>query len=755
MVDLQDMASEKFEENLRNTAFSSLDEYKKQQKEQQKQAEQQRQRNLDMQQRQAQQQQQEQQRQAQQQDDKQQIEQGKEQIEQDKENKIQRLVQKRDEKIDRIESGPHGTLAFFTSGLGVVIFWLVAILDAIVNLASGMAGFIPFLGGALSVGLDGLEFFVCIGLIVFYAIPTIFFLGDISAFVKIVLFYLFDAVASFIPVVGDFIDAGFEFVVGVGIKNFLPPHVIKQSYEDRKEDLKAKVRSRYNKKIASVNDDARERIKRLVNGVKKKKLKVNFLGSGDVYYLILLTITFFIGPLGAGWISADFKGITFGVIIVYGFLLAFFYKLNAMGERKIFSVIGFMVIMFLADVFLTSPTLAGSLFGNSTFMVYLVLAFVVVIDIVWAYDPEKLSSFVFFFALVIALIYVAPQLLAYVQSGEVSSDLDANQADIEAGMKNLNPIESFLDTIQRQYGYGNASTVKGGENEKTEEYLGAKIEGVTPLRDYFFTGQEVALDIDTVANSFHPIGLMTMCRVDNKVADEVSPRYTEVTGSKAARIRCSFDSLPKGSHVVDVEQTFRYRSSVKIPLKVMTGEKERTMHTLAKDAGDDYSPSEFIGGGDKAISSSGPIQIRVGNMKKENEHVLEMPIVVDAENPNDHRRVNFKFQLDNTGNTESSKISSINKAVIDMPSGVGLKNCDFMNTRGELPYEDKGERWHYEFDQEFSTWDVFDTISCDLNFYPKIIDDRFEDDGWFFDKIFFTLDYNYKIEKATTVQVEA
>ena len=101
-----------------------------------------------------------------------------------------------------------------------------------------------------------------------------------------------------------------------------------------------------------------------------------------------------------------------------------------------------------------------------------------------------------------------------------------------------------------------------------------------------------------------------------------------------------------------------------------------------------------------------------------------------------------------------SKISMINNAVIDMPSGVGLDHCDFIRNDENLQYKKQGDRWIYEFDEEFDSWDVFDVVSCDLKFNPEELDRRLGDEGWFFDKIYFTLDYNYKIERAETVRVE-
>ncbi|MGM5481042.1 MAG: hypothetical protein ACQESE_01385 [Nanobdellota archaeon] len=752
MVDLQGTGSGNIEENLRNKVFSKAAEYRNEQRR----AEEQRKRDLEMQKRQAEQEQQAEDKEQQKQDDSDQIERGKEQIEEDKQAKIEALVRKRDEKIEKIENGPHGPVAFFATGFGMILFWLVAFIDGVINLLSGLAGLIPFLGTFLSAGLDGVEFFVNIGMIALFAIPTIFFLGDIAAFIKIVLFYIIDTATSFIPFIGDYIDAAFEFVVGFGFKSFSPPNVIKESYEHKKEDLKTKVRSKYNKKIAAVEEGARDHIRELVDGIKKKKFKTFFRGSGDVWYFVLIIITALIGPLGAGWISMDFKPITFSVIIIYSLILAFFYKSNALGERKIFSVVGFLLLMFVADLLLTNTRFTQSLFGNNSFLSIIILIMLAILDVTWAYNPEKTSSMALFFGILIALIFVGPQMAGYVKSGEFSSDADGNAAELEAGLKNLNPIDRFLDTIQRQYGYGPQGnvTVKGGEMEKTAEYIGAKIDSVNTIRNSYFPGQQIDIDIDTSANSYHPIHIATFCSVDNKVADTIKPQRTEVTGSKAARVRCTFDSLPKGSHVVDVEQTFRYLSSVKVPIKIITDEKEETLLALAQDAGVEYKPDNYIAGGDTPIATSGPIEIKVGNVKRDNMHVLETPIVINEENPNLHRRVNFKFQLDNTGNTESSKISMINDAIIDMPSGIGLQHCDFLPSDDELPYEQEGERWIYHFDKEFDSWDVFEVMSCDLKFHPEELSERFENDGWFFDKMYFTLDYNYHIERAATVRVE-
>ncbi|MFW6378477.1 MAG: hypothetical protein ACOCZV_00475, partial [Nanoarchaeota archaeon] len=200
---------------------------------------------------------------------------------------------------------------------------------------------------------------------------------------------------------------------------------------------------------------------------------------------------------------------------------------------------------------------------------------------------------------------------------------------------------------------------------------------------------------------------------------------------------------------------FRYVSSVKVPLKIMTERKQSMLLSLAQDAGDEYKPDNYIKGENTAISTSGPVMIRVGNLKKDNKNVLEMPIVIDRQNPNRNRRVNFKFQMDNNGEVQNSKIVQVNKAIIDLPSGIALKNCDFMTDASETRYEKNDGRWVYTFDEEFRSWDTFDTVSCDLDFDRRELDKKFGNDGWFFDKVFFTLDYMYEVERSKTVKVIA
>ncbi|MFW6378642.1 MAG: hypothetical protein ACOCZV_01325 [Nanoarchaeota archaeon] len=679
------------------------------------------------------------------------------QIEEDRTRKIQELEDEKNLKIEKIQKGPPGFLKLFTPGFSLfsILMWIAIIIDGIIAISIGL---IPGAGDAVS-ALWG--FSIAAGIIIVFSIPLVLYLHDFGAVFKITAFFVFDSIIGMVAVVGDIIDAVGEFGVRA-IKelreNFIPTFVVRKSYENRKQDIANKTAHRYDKKKWKVNDNAKAQIDNLKKfGKRESKFKTlkRIGGTGDLFFVFFMILTFFIGPLGTGLISLDFKPITVSVIVIYAVLLALLFRTDLVSHQKIYASIIFLVISLVADLMLQNSLMISGLFGNMGFIVYVLIGLAFILNVVWAFAPDKLVPTAMFMMLIILLFFLGPKIVSYAQSGSLEADFQENRAELEVGMKNANIFDQIRMAINRSRMEGNGTLVEKGDVERTSEYFGSDIESITPTRDSFYTGQTVALDIDTVANSFQPIGIMTMCKTDNIFAD-VTPKYTEVTDTKGARVRCSFDSLPKGTHVVDVEQTFRYVSSVKVPLKIMTEQKQDILLALAQDAGDEYKPDNYIKGEDTSISTSGPVIIRVGNMRKDNKEVLEMPIVVDRQNPNDNRRVNFKFQLDTSGDVQNSKIVQVNEVVIDLPSGVALENCDFKDYDGEIPPDKKeGDRWIYTFEKEFKTWDVFDMVSCDLHFDKQEIDKKFGSDGWFFDKVFFTIDYNYNVARSTTVKVIA
>ncbi|MFW5866101.1 MAG: hypothetical protein ACOCU6_03335, partial [Nanoarchaeota archaeon] len=677
-------------------------------------------------------------------------------IEENRSRKIQELEEEKNLKIEKIQKGPHGFLKLFTPGFSLfsILMWIGIIVDGIIAISIGL---IPGVGDAVSI-LWGV--FIAVGIIVVFSIPLVFYLRDFGAVFKITAYFIFDSFIGLVAVVGDIIDALGEFGVRAikGLRdNFTPTFVVRKSYEERKQDIANKTAHKYDKKKWKVNENAKAQIDNLKKfGKTESKFKTlkRIGGTGDLFFVLFMIITFFIGPLGTGLISLDFKPITVSVIVIYAVLLALLFRTDLVSHQKIYASILFLVISLVADIILQNSMMLSRLFGNMGFIVYVLIGLAFILNIVWAFAPDKLVPTAMFMMLIVLLFFLGPKIVSYAQSGSLEGDFQENQAELEAGMKNAHILDQIKMAINRSRMEGNGTLIERGDIERTSEYFGSDIESITLTRDYFYTGQTVALDIDTVANSFKPVGITTMCKSNNNIA-RVDPPYTEVTDTKGARTRCSFDDLPKGTHIIDVKQVFRYVSSVKVPLKIMTEQKQNLLLSLAQDAGDEYKPDNYIKGEDTAISTSGPVMIRVGNLKKDNKNILEMPIVIDRQNPNRNRRVNFKFQMDNNGEMQNSKIVQVNKAIIDLPSGIALKNCDFMTDVGETKYEKKGGRWVYTFDEEFRSWGPLDTISCDLDFDKQELDKKFESDGWFFDKLFFTIDYMYEVERSTTVKVIA
>lgn len=742
-------------------------EQKKQQKKKEKEQNKQQEENVDDQQQGMDQQEQKEDEQQQEQD----IDERIQQIKDNLDKKKKKYEEKKKEKQKYIDNGPHGIVKFFSKGIFPFVLFFIILADTILNLlqaliswVSGALAAIPVIGWLVVAlqqvadkAIDVVEASVYGGIAILFAIPTIIFLRDIGSFFKIAFFFVFDIVVSYVPMMGDFIDAIFEWVVKKIKRDFYQPRVLQLSYDKTKEPRKNKLEQKYGALKAKAENQADEDIedlKKKLENTGKAKLKRSFRGPGSTFfYIILMVLILLTGPLVAGWVSLDLSFITIVTVVVFALIITLLAKFDLFENDKLYSLITFFVLNFITDLLLsdTGSNLIGS--GDLAWVSFAVLGIGYMGVFLWGVAPQYAITIPLVLILILVLAASFPTFKAEVQSGSMSKSVDASKAETEASLKNLDPIGSFMDFIDRQYGPGNGTTnVESGEVQQTSEYIGAEIEAVTPTRETFYSDEPVALDIDTKANSYHPIGIMTFCNVDNKVA-KVDPRYTELTGSKSARVRCTFDNLREGSHVVDVQQSYRYKSSVEVPIQIMTEKKQDTMLGLAEDAGDGYMPNEFFEFEFKAISTSGPIRFNVGNARDGTKQVLEMPIIVDREKPNKNRRVNFMFQLDNAGSTKKGEVGQINKLTISTPEGIGLENCDFTPSSGRLTHKQDGERWVHTFDDEFKSWDTFDAIACDLYFDKTELHDQFGEQGWFFDKIFLTMNYNYKMEHASTVRV--
>ena len=176
---------------------------------------------------------------------------------------------------------------------------------------------------------------------------------------------------------------------------------------------------------------------------------------------------------------------------------------------------------------------------------------------------------------------------------------------------------------------------------------------------------------------------------------------------------------------------------------------------LSRDSGNEITAESYVGGTQSALTTAGPLLIGVSNTKIEGISKLKMPIILERDNINKNP-TRLRFQIQVQGAVDVGKLSSINKAEFNLPAGMLLKNCDFgTNSNEPLPYVVEDGRWIVTVQDDFSAWTDLKTISCELGFDEMAVESFLpERMKWSPQTIYFTLDYNYQMQKSIVVRVD-
>jgi hypothetical protein len=106
----------------------------------------------------------------------------------------------------------------------------------------------------------------------------------------------------------------------------------------------------------------------------------------------------------------------------------------------------------------------------------------------------------------------------------------------------------------------------------------------------------------------------------------------------------------------------------------------------------------------------------------------------------------------------SGEISRVDQASFNVPVGMFLKNCDFLDQANpdlDSPVLEN-DRWTYTVDSDFGSWGNLKTISCELAFKQPYADYFLPAQlRWSPQTIFFTIKYQYKLEYSSSVRVVA
>lgn len=413
--------------------------------------------------------------------------------------------------------------------------------------------------------------------------------------------------------------------------------------------------------------------------------------------------------------------------------------------------------MILVDLFfflITSDAL--SMFKGSEATAYITLLTIAVAVYILHKNDKIDAKAMWLTYLAIFILLAGAWSAGYVVSGRAADDLREGSAAVEADMKNSGVKESFVSLLLGQYQRGTGEYLGNADVEQTHEFIGVKIEGAEPFKEEFYSNEPVHVDIDYTANSYFPIQIATSCKIKGVADGKVEPRITKVSKSQPARVRCTFENMPKGHHVVDVTAVYTYESTVRIPLKFMEQEFSETLLLLSKDSGNGITPESYVGGTQNPLTNSGPIAFGVSNTRKDGVSVLQMPILLERENMN---KFSSRLKLQIQEQELNGGINSIEKATFNVPAGLLLEDCDFLpegkNDLGN-PFGQLGDRWNYTVETDFSTWGDFTSLSCQLAFNQLYVDYFLPSQmKWSPQTIFFTMQYQYRLEHAVPVEVTA
>ncbi len=655
-------------------------------------------------------------------------------VNEEKRAKIEKLKQQCDAKIEKMRSGsPPFPYSFFMSNISL---YLMGAVDFAL-------GWIPFVG-------DIISFFVSA---VFWFIPCLL-LFDLMAYIKILIFLVVDMAIGMIPVFGNFADLAPEILLA----KWGPPAQLRKAWEEKLPGKIERVRQDYDHKIAIVEANERDKLKKRL-----ARIRGHFSGlAAENQKLVFLL--FFIGiavagPFGIGAFSETHMMSSLPVIIVIALLLLLGTKLGVLEQKEMFGLLMFMALNVILSLMLKANEFLAQFFKGNTVIVMALFALFSILFVLKSMDI--VSSRTIAATMIIAiLILTSFSFIPYLGSDRAQADMQQTKAERDANWENANLLEKVQLWITEQRLKGEGEFLPEGETESTYKFMGVTMENPDPLKEIFYSTEPIQIDIDYQANSYEPISISTSCRTGTYMGI-IDPSYpVEVTASFFPRVSCIFQRLPPGSHNVDVKAVYNYRSTLRLPIKLISSDFENVLLVQEKDSGKTTNINDLLSEETKAITSAGPIQIGVSNTKEMGANILKMPMAIDVEgiqddNPSRIHKIKFQLQKSNDETGGIQKIERVTEAQFNMPEGLALSNCNFAPGMDLQPMSEEG-RWIYNILDDFKAWEIFTTIECDVSvdknyvnvFFPRGVD-------WSKTTMLLTVDYEYSIQKSVVVRVEA
>ncbi len=675
------------------------------------------------------------------------FEEKKRDLEEKKQQEIEKVHQWAINKKEYIKSGPHGIVKLYTSPIALVIAMLIDQAISLIPVAGSILGF----------------FFN-----VAFWLPPFVLGGKFLSFIKVIIFYVGDLFLSligdafdFFLYLGEILDVVPELSALTFMKSWSPANILLDGYKDLIPQKLESIDHRAQKKIVSIKkstSDAELSLRKKLSGKLSFKANVSIEGKKIITFFFAMTILlmgpagiFLPTPLPIISFSQSSITITLFVAVLLAMISAFgFMSRNHFIGLELFLLINGMLVAAFQNTEFIAKYLGGS---TVVALALFILGSALYVGFLEGWVSKKAIGVI---TLLVFLLVTAPFMTSYVTSARFHSDVEANQLQASAQLQNKNFIQQFKDWFTQQKMMGSGDYIDNGGVEQTNEYIGVKIEGVEALQQEVPQGRPARIDVYYSANSYNPLKIMTICK-DHKsgILGDVSPKFVEASETNNPTVKCLFNDLSKGPHVIDVQSLFNYETTTEIPLVFMDYDFAQSKLLAHKTAGGP-SLEELIGSDKQSfVSSPGPIYISAGNARRDGKLIFKNPIVVDRETVNDiPPTITLQFPNTNpSGNIGGlQEVHSLNVA---LPPGVQLTNCNF-GDGSLLPYttNDRGEWVTFVDLQQVGGISSYKQIACDLHFDKSYIDDlipRNPERAWSSQIASITVDYTYKLSNTGTM----
>ncbi len=657
------------------------------------------------------------------------------QIDEEKREKIEKLKQERDAKIEAYRNGKVPPfIGFFMNNISLYLMGLVDF----------GVGWIPFVG-------DIIMFFVSAA---FWFIPS-FFLFDLMAYIKILIFLFVDMIIGMIPMnIGNFADLLPEFL----LVKWGPPAQLRKAWKEKLPAKLERIRQDYDSKIAIVQANERDKLKKRLG-----RLRGHFSGlaidNRKILFLLFFVAIIVLGPFGIGAFSETHLLSSLPVIIVLTLFLLLATKLGMLDEKEMFGLLLFLALNIALSVMLKAGDFLAQYFKGNTIIVmilFFVFSTLFVLKSMDVISGKAIAAII----IILLLILSSFQIVSQIGSPHFKTEVQQSKAEKQVAWDNANLFEKMRLWITEQKMKGNGTYLPAGETESTYTFMGVTMENPSPLKTIFYSTEPIQIDIDYQANSYDPISISTSCKTGTYMGVVEPNRPVQATASYFPRVSCIFDHLPPGAHKIDVKGVYNYRSTVRFPLQLISADLENTLLVYDKDSKNKPAIESLLEENKHVLTSAGPIQIGVSNTKEMGVDTLKMPMAMDvsAVTSNTENRIHkLKFQLQSSYDTSGGiqKIERVTRAQFNMPEGLALSHCNFAPGMDLQPLTEGG-RWIYDVLDDFNKWNLLTTIECEVLVSPEYANVFFPQGvDWSKTTMLFSVDYDYSIQKSVVVQVEA